>query len=87
MVKGGDNTAVKCAGLPNITGTTSHTGTSCITNPAGAFYNVNSSGYRTSSSGGSGIALGFDASRSNSIYGKANTVQAPALSLMPQSKI
>lgn len=35
-------------------------------------------------SGGSGF--GFDASRSNPIYGRANTVQPPAITLLPQIK-
>ena len=79
----GSNTAgtVKEAGLPNITGTTNHTGTSCLYNPQGAFYNVSTSSYRTSSSGGNGIALGFDASRSNAIYGNSETVQPPAVTV------
>lgn len=78
------------AGLPNITGETSEQNTSSdepLTNVdtvfnSGALYLKN----KTSDYGGSSTSrgagyyrIGFDASKSNSIYGKSTTVQPPAL--------
>lgn len=62
------------AGLPNITGTTSNGKGAGI---SGAFYNTgkNVSGDADS---GNDTLVGFDASKSNPIYGKSNTVQPPA---------
>ena len=77
------------AGLPNITGTYDKTSgnrfllnatTSEVTR-TGAFYTSSSQSDQYSSTTGSGTVvrgLGFDASRSNSIYGNSNTVQPPA---------
>lgn len=66
------------AGLPNITGTVSNF---WCGGPSGGFsgalYAVGSgTQYGGGSSSGNGI--GFNASKSNSIYGKSNTVQPPA---------
>ena len=85
-MKGGDYLKILPAGLPNITGYMTATGTSCISAGYGAFYRYAGVGYRTSDSSGSAIALGFDAARSNAIYGKAKTVQPPTLRLVPQFK-
>ena len=72
------------AGLPNITGTFSRKVNNSYVND-GAFY-VMEAGERTSGDyGGSGYpsGVGFDASRSNPIYGRSDTVQPPALCLLP----
>ena len=63
------------AGLPNITGT--HGGAdSNGTSVSGAFYN--NGGSSSGDGHGAGWSVGFDASRSNSIYGNSTTVQPPA---------
>lgn len=78
------------AGLPNITGDNG-TGYSIIANDSkelhGAFYYSGNSGDCTF---GNSIGMGdttselrFDASKSNPIYGAADTVQPPAISLIP----
>ena len=75
--------SVLAAGLPNITGKSE--GCYRVNEYSdGAFYYV-----RESNSSLSGDTLlmqifGFDASRSNAIYGSSDTVQPPALSLIPQ---
>lgn len=67
------------AGLPNITGTTKIVGDQGIRNadPQGAFYTGGSigSGIPTRYSSFEGFRIGFNASRSSSIYGNSNTVQ------------
>lgn len=73
---------LKEAGLPNITGNVLQqrnfvlpTGT-----PSGAFYEVEPIG-DSSGTGGNANTIrryAFDASRSNPIYGRSNTVQSPA---------
>ena len=72
---------VKNAGLPNITGTI---GTVAFVagNISGAFYVAAdvSNGWTAS---GHAVRAGFEASRSNSIYGNSSTVQPPALTLLP----
>jgi len=72
-------------GLPNITGNTGNpktlTNTLEIGTPQGALYvySQTSNDYGHTSQGSSGRwSLGFDASRSNSIYGSSTTVQPPA---------
>ena len=74
------------AGLPNITGNITYIrGSIGQVETTGAFYILSNS---TLSYGGSDQAgtvnIGFDASNSNAIYGNSNTVQSPALQLMPQ---
>ena len=70
------------AGLPNITGRTSiasfYTPSSEIFTGDNAFYGEDGPepAYRHSDTGGSYVK--FNASRSNSIYGRSNTVQPPA---------
>ena len=83
---GGDSAAIIAAGLPNITGYVNHTGTSCMRDPGGAFYAYSTSDFKTKYDDGNGIGLGIDASRSNTIYGAADTVQPPSFSLIPQIK-
>ena len=77
--------SVLAAGLPNITGK-SEGGYRVDEYSDGAFYYVRES---NSSLGGDTQPIqifGFDASRSNAIYGSSDTVQPPALSLIPQLK-
>jgi hypothetical protein len=67
------------AGLPNITGTVHG---SYYNTSSGAFYGAYYSGkhdhYDSTSNASDGV-YGFDASRSNSIYGKSDTVQPLAI--------
>lgn len=83
----GTKTAVgeyKQAGLPNITGSTDG-----IEAPnygqkqTGAFYLMTEKGLGSNDSDWDNLRVGFDASRSNSIYGRSTTVQPPALALLP----
>lgn len=84
FIEGGDSTLVRAPGLPNITGLFNF-----------SFLNTNNGAlYQASQQGGYTFAdyldiaykLVFDASRVNSIYGRSNTVQPPALVLIPQIK-
>ena len=77
-------TTVK-AGLPNITGSTGEFASSYSSSPDrknGALsYSGNGSSmhyYSSSGSGGYGYYIDFNASRSNAIYGRSNTVQPAA---------
>ena len=76
--------SVIAPGLPNITGTIQAGDHNSISDASGAFYFIR----QTSSQLESGSAylqlVGFDASYSNEIYGNANTVQPPAIVLIPQ---
>lgn len=65
----------KSAGLPNITGTFANTDDIYAT---GAFY-VTSQNYGTDDGRNTQHVYGFDASRSNPIYGNSSTVQPPAI--------
>lgn len=63
------------AGLPNITGKLGGTeGGSSVTWNSGAFYNTNE-WYNMAGGGQDDVLVGFDASRSSSIYGSSTTVQ------------
>lgn len=67
------------AGLPNITGTFTNNGHGSYAKTSGAFSgggNVN--GHSNDGHATDGGTFTFDASRSNSIYGKSETVQPPA---------
>lgn len=84
---------VKSAGLPNITGKTGTTmggGTQDSKNESAnsAIYTTVVSWINTIGVGATGRSdnteyFNFDASRSNSIYGNSDTVQPPALTLLP----
>ena len=81
--------AIKQAGLPNITGNFNAQGNSnagrFTDKASGAFYtNTPYSGNVNSGVGDISGGYSFDASRTNSIYGKSNTVQPPALQMIPQ---
>lgn len=89
VLQGGDSPAVLAAGLPNIQGTL--TGLAYRNN----YYGVGTGVFSTSHSGGQsaltldGVAndlINFNATNSNSIYGASNTVQPPAIVLIPQIK-
>lgn len=87
FIQGGDSTAAKEAGLPNITGEFS---TECgkwpwQDHPNSALFQ---DGLISNNGGLSGSdtddLIRFDASRSNSIYGKSTTVQPASIVLIPQ---
>lgn len=78
------------AGLPNITGLVDFEnieglwGTNGCFSQTGLFDNKYPSS--TNEQNTRQTEIDFDASRSSSVYGAANTVQPPALSLIPQIK-
>ena len=79
---------VKAAGLPNITGTVGSGDTTwAYGGEAGAFSRIPFSGpsYRSSVTAGGNNAFGayFNAAHSHPVYGASNTVQPPALTLLP----
>lgn len=89
FIEGSDNSLVVAAGLPNIIGTFqteefSHNGNN--TQTTGAFYHQTRSGNIANGMGGTDVRLCFDASRSSAVYGASNTVQPPAIQLIPQIK-
>ena len=80
---GGDNLAIIPPGIPNITGTAgAYDGQEVQT---GAFYLTGSANVGAES-WVPRVRLMFDASRANKIYGAAETVQPPTISLLPQIK-
>ena len=94
---GGDITQTVAAGLPNITGaiiSTNNNITPLAGNKqdfteTGALYinQDNQSKISYTIAGSFGVKdLSFDASRSDAIYGAADTVQPPAIQLLPQIK-
>lgn len=70
----------KEAGLPNITGTLETNNDDGTQWKTGAFYDTGRNADGSNGDSGGGI-IGFDASRSNAIYGNSNTVQPPALTM------
>ena len=70
------------AGLPNIVGTFDGNVNDGTARKTGAFYTYNYNSYGADGDSGGGT-VGFDASRSNSVYGRSNTVQPPAMKLLP----
>ena len=85
---------MKHAGLPNITGTAKYQRAAGnddygfnINRTSGALYgmelgNTTNDFAGTASTGAN--TIGFDASRSNPIYGSSTTVQPPSIKLTPQ---
>jgi len=75
----GSNVGVKIeAGLPNITGSFG-IGDSSGTTTSGVFYTIASTRWNEGGGkAGSNPNVGFNASRSSSIYGKSSTVQPPS---------
>ena len=66
-------------GLPNITGETDTTGTTCFRNPAGAFYNTLTTLITANTNERSGVDINMNAQLSNSIFGGSDTVQPSSL--------
>ena len=67
-------------GLPNITGTVHGIEAQGYEQEwTGAFYNTGRMGLGSNDSDYDNLITGFDASRSNALYGKSSTVQPPAL--------
>lgn len=87
VIQGGDTIASISAGLPNITGYI-NTPFMLFDDWSGAFSRYGSNMHRFAEEESTGVASGaqFDAYLSNSIYGSSNTVQPPALQLIPQIK-
>lgn len=84
---GGDSLGLLSAGLPEIEG--SFYGAKKSSNEweaSGAFYVINTSGTGYGAGNVSNPYISFNASRSNVIYGKSDTVQPPAILLLPQIK-
>ena len=74
---------VKEAGLPNIVGSVNRVFSTAGATTSGAF-SFSSEDTGAQSGGKSGISmLSFSAKDSNPVYGKSNTVQPPALTLLP----
>ena len=95
FIEGSDSVNIISAGLPNITGTVvlwaQNHGGGMFREPTGAFYDtgtdVQVSGLiKNDAMHASGRKLGFDADRSNSLYGASDTIQPPSFSLIPQIK-
>ena len=80
---------MKAPGLPDIAGKFATTGITenNVGDMQGCFYKTNEgSSWAGRAGGGTAYYIGFQANRSNSIYGLSNTVQPPALQLIPQIK-
>lgn len=95
FVEGGSTAGKKTAGLPEISGTLISRSPSDKTipyTPSGAFTTNESSDereyatYSLSSNTYKGYEIHFNASKSNNVYGASNTVQPPAIVLIPQIK-
>ena len=71
---------VKAAGLPNITGTFDGNTDDTSSQKKGAFYDTNIH-FRGPNGNDDGGVVGFDASKSNPIYGASDTVQPHALTM------
>lgn len=83
FIEGGEEVNYIEQGLPNITGS------GCYADNngdwKGALYSITNGNFIGDGSA-VGNLIGFDASRSNPIYGASETVQPPALTLIPQIK-
>lgn len=87
VLQGGDSPAVLAAGLPNITGQYyAVVGGGITVNGAFTGSWTDSSGQTSGGGGYNRVHLVVDASKSNAIYGASNTVQPPAIVLIPQIK-
>lgn len=98
VIQGGDNVLAIAAGLPNIEGyftkgpddTTSSDESGIVEYVGGSFIARNVSTRKTIAPTGSKFTLAngvtLDASKSSTIYGNADTVQPPAIVLIPQIK-
>lgn len=76
------------AGLPNITGQVDFENIEGLWGANGCFSGTGPSDNKypssTNDQNARQTAMDFDASRSSSVYGASNTVQPPALVLLPQ---
>lgn len=79
-----DIPAVLAAGLPNITANDFSGNPN--TGGSGAIYNAGNSDNTVGAGQTYWRLYAFDARRSNEIYGNSDTVQPPALQLIPQIK-
>lgn len=70
---------VIAAGLPNITGKVYGSGNMAFSSGNGAFYAINAHSFWASGDHHDGVDMGFNASRSSSVYGNSTTVQPPAI--------
>lgn len=91
VIQGGDSTAVLAAGIPNISGSTRISTQSVALSSywtEGVFYakGNNNLGVPDANQIQPVSDLGFSAALSSNIYGASDTVQPPALSLIPQIK-
>lgn len=91
VIQGGDITAVRLAGLPNITGDAYfRDGHGRYENNSSGAFNFNVIGGQSVPTASTNSSLPFhlrlDAALSNSIYGSSSTVQPPAICLIPQLK-
>ena len=86
FIQGGDITGIKGAGLPNIAGTSASSSIGFLDNFTGAIYGIVDDAVYDAGAGvhTSYSAFGFDASKSNPIYGSSSTVQPPSIKLIPQ---
>ncbi len=87
VLQGGETVKSVEAGLPNVTGTI-YMREMIGVSTAGAFAQSDEYSPRTYRVGGDGIntTVGLDASRSNPIYGRSDTVQPPAITMIAQIK-
>ena len=95
VIQGGDITAVKSPGLPNITGILDTGGNTALfyaKRISGAFSNNSSTTLNYGAPSGSvntsdrSYSVSLNAANSSTIYGKSSTVQPPAICLIPQIK-
>lgn len=88
VLQGGNSTRSVEAGLPNIEGVTNFHSLSDMIPMPNCFYNTDTTTTQawSTTSVSRKLALAFDASRSNAIYGNSTTVQPPALQLVAQIK-
>ena len=84
VIQGGDTTAILQAGLPNIAGTFAFSWLNSNNGPL--FRSSTQNAYTFWSQLAEAYCLGFNASRANTIYGAAETVQPPAIVLIAQIK-
>ena len=94
FIEGSDSVNIISAGLPNITGKVAfwaqNYGGGMQRDPQEAFFdtgtNYSTGLLKNDESYGASRYLGFEAARSNSIYGASDTVQPPSIALIPQIK-
>lgn len=86
VIQGGDSTGVKAAGVPNITGYFTASDDNYLGQCGGSF-SAEKSAFATEAAGAQvSSKVSFKASLSSSIYGNSDTVQPPAIVLIPQVK-